>query len=339
VGGRLRGGRDGPHDDRAGLRQGAGAGLKRRPRSGAAVPLPDLHGRTVVITGANTGIGLETAAALAGAGATVVLACRNLDKAKDAKADIEVRHPAAAVELLRLDLADQAMIADAAAETLDRFERIDRLVNNAGVMGIPRTLTADGFEMVFGTNHLGHFAYTGRVLPALLATPASRVVTVSSMSHRLGRIRWDDLRGERSYGKARAYAQSKLANLLFAFELQRRLVLGGADTISVAAHPGFAATDIVRRGDGSAMGGGRSGGPPGARFVQSPADAARSSLRAATAPGVYGGQYFGPGGRGGLSGPAVPVPPARRALDADDQRRLWELSVELTAIDYPLPAD
>jgi NAD(P)-dependent dehydrogenase (short-subunit alcohol dehydrogenase family) len=300
--------------------------------------IPDLHGRTIVVTGANAGIGLETAAALAGAGATVVLACRNLDKAGSARREIEGRAPGALVELLHLDLADQAQIAEAAEEARERFPRIDRLVNNAGVMALPHSLTADGFEMVIGTNHFGHFAFTGRILPALLTTPGSRVVTVSSMSHRLGRIRWDDLEGRRSYSKPRAYAQSKLANLLFAFELQRRLVLAGAGTISVAAHPGFASTEIGQRSvssEGVVDGLKRT---VGERYVPSAAEAAGPSLRAATAADVYGGQYYGPSGIGGIKGPPVATAPAQRALDEEAQARLWQLSVERTGVGFPLTA-
>jgi NAD(P)-dependent dehydrogenase (short-subunit alcohol dehydrogenase family) len=297
--------------------------------------IPDLREHTIVVTGANAGIGLCTATALAGAGATVVLACRNLEKAKAAKAEIDSVPRPGTVEILHLDLADQRQIADAAAEAGERFVRIDRLINNAGVMAIPFSRTVDGFETVFGTNHLGHFAFTGRILPVLLATPGSRVVTVSSMAHRLARIRWDDLDGERSYSKARAYAQSKLANLLFAFELQRRLVLAEADTISLAAHPGFAATEIgaarsgaTRRERGTfAAGGG---------LIPSAADAASALVRAATTRGAYGGQYYGPGGFGGIKGAPVVVPTARRALDERDQARLWERSVELTGVEYPL---
>jgi NAD(P)-dependent dehydrogenase (short-subunit alcohol dehydrogenase family) len=296
--------------------------------------VPALDGLTVVVTGANAGIGLETAAALAGAGARVVLACRNVEKASAAQVTIESRRPRGDVEILQLDLADQRQIAAAADEALERWGRIDRLVNNAGVLGIPHSLTVDGFETVFGTNHLGHFAFTGRILPALLAAPRSRVVTVSSMSHRLGRIRWDDLAGLRSYSKAHAYSQSKLANLLFAFELQRRLVLAGVSTSSLAAHPGFAATEIM----GASGGASRSERRTQAmvqRYVPSPADAALPSLRAATAPDAYGGQYYGPSGTGGVKGPPIPVTPARRALDEAAQRRLWEVSEELTGVPFP----
>jgi NAD(P)-dependent dehydrogenase (short-subunit alcohol dehydrogenase family) len=300
--------------------------------------IPDQRGRTIVVTGANAGIGLEVATALAAAGATVVLACRNLDKAAAARETIESRRPAGTVEVLRVDLADQQQIATAADEAAERFPQIHGLLNNAGVMGVPHGLTVDGFETVFGTNHLGHFAFTNRVLPTLLATPGSRVVTVSSMSHRVGRIRWDDLDGRRRYGKNRAYAQSKLANLLFAFELQRRLARAGAGTISLAAHPGFASTDLVEDF--------MVGAPKLKPHVKAAADrvipadqAAMSPLRALTSPDAYGGQFYGPSGVGGAVGPPIVTSPARRSLDEAAQARLWDVSVELTGVDLPELSD
>jgi NAD(P)-dependent dehydrogenase (short-subunit alcohol dehydrogenase family) len=300
-----------------------------------AADIPDLVGRTAVVTGANSGIGLETAAALSAAGATVVLACRNPERAEAAKANIESRRGSGPVEVLTLDLADQTQIAAAADEALDRFPRIDRLINNAGVMAIPFSRTVDGFETVFGTNHLGHFAFTGRILPALLATPRSRVVTVASQSYRLGRIRWHDLDAERGYSQARAYAQAKLANLLFAFELQRRLVLVGAHTISLAAHPGSASTEIGSNALSRMPRWDRQLRAVGERFLASATDAALPALRAATSPDAYGGQFYGPGNFGGMKGPPVTVSPARRALDEQAQARLWDLSVALTGVDLP----
>ncbi|HEU5083867.1 MAG TPA: oxidoreductase [Acidimicrobiales bacterium] len=297
--------------------------------------VPDLEGLTVVVTGANAGIGLETAAAVAGAGATVVLACRNLDKATAARAEIESRRPRGHVEVLRLDLASQAQIADAAAEAIDRFPRIDRLINNAGVMSTTREETEDGFELLLGTNHLGHFAFTGRILPAVLAAPRSRVVTVTSLSQGIGRIRWDDLHLERSYRQATAYAQSKLACVKFAFALQRRLAIVGEDTASLAAHPGFAATDILQRDRFPRLA--KVERRVGERFIQTPAEACRSSVRAATDPAAHGGQLYGPAHRFQTEGPPIPVRPPRRALDEEAQDRLWELSAELTGVEYALP--
>lgn len=298
--------------------------------------VPDLTDLTVVVTGANTGIGLETAAALAGAGATVVLACRNRDKAGAARADIEARRPRGRVEVLRLDLASQAQIKDAAAETLERFPRIDRLINNAGVMSTTRAETEDGFELLFGTNHLGHFAYTGRILPALLAVPRSRIVTVASLSQRLGRIRWDDLQSQGSYRQFTAYAQSKLACMLFAFGLQRRLTAAGEDTISLAAHPGFAATDIMQRERYPRLA--RLERRLGAPFIQTPAEASVSSLRAATDPTAHGGQFFGPAHRAQTEGPPIAIPPSKRALDDAAQDRMWAVSEQLTGVEFSLPA-
>jgi NAD(P)-dependent dehydrogenase (short-subunit alcohol dehydrogenase family) len=296
--------------------------------------IPDLAGQVVVVTGANSGIGLETAAALAGAGATVVMACRNLEKANEARRQLEAMKPPGRVEVLRLDLADQRQIAEAAAEAEQRLGGINVLINNAGVMSLPLSYTVDGFETVFGTNHLGHFAFTCRLLPTLIATPGSRVVTVSSLSHRIGQIRWDDLAARRGrYWKSRAYAQSKLANLLFAFELERRLSAAGTDTSSLAAHPGFAATEIighlldrfprVKRGILRA----------GDRVISATA-AARPTLRAATSAEARGGQFYGPGGRLEIFGSPTVVTPASRSRNAADQIRLWELSAELTGVDF-----
>ncbi len=316
-------------------RAAARPALRSRPVPWTTADIPDLDGLTVVVTGANTGIGLETAAALAGAGATTVLACRNDDKAEAARTDIEARRPRGQVEILRLDLASQAQITDAAAETLERFPRIDRLVNNAGVMANTRGETEDGFELLFGTNHLGHFAYTGRILPALLAAPGARVVTVASVSQRVGKIRWHDLHAELSYRQFTAYAQSKLACLLFAFELQRRLAAAGEDTISLAAHPGFAATDILARDRFPRLA--RLERRIGERFIQTPAEAARASLRAATDPAAYGGQFYGPAERLQTEGPPIPVLPSKRSLDEAAQARLWEVSVGLTEVEFPLP--
>lgn len=297
--------------------------------------IPDLTGTTAIVTGANTGVGFETAAAFAAKGATTVLACRTAAKADAARREIERRSPRARVEVVRLDLASQAHIADAAAETIERFPVIDRLVNNGGVMGVPLSHTEDGHELVFGTNHLGHFAWTGRLLPGLLAAPAARVVTVSSLSHRWGRIRWDDLTGERRYSKAQAYSQSKLANLLFVLELQRRSTAAGAGVSSLGSHPGFAQTDIVQH---QMQGRVREivESNLGDRLAQTPAAAALPSLRAATDPGAYGGQYYGPANWMGAKGPPVAVAPGRRAQREHDQARLWERSVELTGVEYDL---
>lgn len=293
--------------------------------------IPDLTGRTAIVTGANSGIGFETAAALAASGATVVLACRNPERAAASQAAIEERHPKAQVEVLGLDLASQSQIADAAAETSERFAHVDLLVNNAGVMGTERSVTPDGHELLFGTNHLGHFAYTGRILPRLLDAPGARVVTITSLSYRFGRIRWDDLALERRYSEPRAYSRSKLANALFCLELQRRLAVAGVSTVSVGAHPGFAATDIIAERVERHP---RYAGFMKKHVIQTAEEAARSSLRAATDPGAYGGQFYGPSKLGGTSGPPRAIPWVRRALDEGDQARLWQLSEKLTGVVY-----
>lgn len=306
-------------------------------RSGtwSTTEIPDLGGKTVLVTGASSGIGLETATALAAAGATTVLGCRNPAKAAAALDSIAARAPGSAVELLQLDLADQQQIGAAARETLARFPVVDCLVNNAGVMSSAFERTADGFESTFGTNHLGHFAFTGLVLPALLAAPRGRVVSVSSLSHRFGDTDWE-VQEQHTYKMSRAYARSKLANLLFAFELQRRLVAAGATALSVGVHPGFAQTSIMGS-DKEPSRVERWSKRLGERLVPSAEDAARSSLRAATAPDVQGGQYYGPGGLAGVGGAPVAVPPSRRALRTDDQARLWDLSSRLTGVTFALP--
>lgn len=293
--------------------------------------IPDLDGLTVVVTGSSGGIGLETAACLAAAGARTVLACRNLDKAETARAEIVGRGVRGDVEVLRLDLADQSQIVDAAAEALERFPRIDRLVNNAGVMADTRSETADGWELLLGTNHFGHFAFTGRVLPALLTAPRARIVTVTSLSQKVGRLRWHDLHLADGFKPFAAYAQSKLANLTFAVSLQKRLAAAGRDAISLAAHPGFADTDILQNHERQP---GELQRKLAERFVQTPAEAARPSLRAATDPEAYGGEFYGPSGRLELSGAPIVVRPSRRALDEATQHRLWDVSVEHTGVEY-----
>ncbi len=206
--------------------------------------MPDLSGRLAVVTGANSGIGFETTRELARKGAHVVMACRNLEKAQAAQQEILSETPGALLEVIQLDLADLAAVHEFVDAFNQRHNTLDILINNAGVMAIPRRTTADGFEMQFGADHLGHFALTGLLLEPILQTPRARIVTVSSMMHQRGKINFDDLQGEGSYNKNGAYSQSKLANLLFAFELQRKLEAIGASAISVGAHPGYAATNL-----------------------------------------------------------------------------------------------
>ncbi|GIW42165.1 MAG: short-chain dehydrogenase [Candidatus Binatia bacterium] len=302
--------------------------------------VPDLSGRTVVVTGANSGIGFEAARVFAQKGARVVLACRDAKKAEEARARIVGESPGATVEVELLDLANLASVRDFARRFSARSDRLDVLCNNAGVMALPLLRTADGFEMQFGTNHLGHFALTGLLLPALLSTPSARVVTVSSNAHRFGRMDFENWNAQRSYGKWRAYAQSKLANLLFAFELDRRLRACGADVRSVACHPGWAATNL--QFVGPRLSGARlmeSLARVGNRyFAQSAAMGALPILYAATASDVEGGDYIGPDGMLENRGYPRKVRPSRRALDPVTARRLWELSEDLTGVRYEFPA-
>jgi NAD(P)-dependent dehydrogenase (short-subunit alcohol dehydrogenase family) len=290
--------------------------------------IPRQDGRVAVVTGANTGLGFETARMLAEHGATVVLAVRNLDKGKDAAARIA----APDVSVQQLDLTSLDSVRTAAAELRAAHPRIDLLVNNAGVMYPPKQVTQDGFELQFGTNHLGHFALTGLLLDAL--TPGSRVVTLSSVGHRIrARIHFDDLQWERSYSRAGAYGQSKLANLMFTYELQRRLAAAGAGTIAVAAHPGIADTELLRYT------------PSVLRVLtpvviplitQSAAMGALPTLRAATDPDVRGGQYYGPDGFRETRGNPKVVESSAASHDQETQQRLWQVSEELTGVAFGL---
>jgi NAD(P)-dependent dehydrogenase (short-subunit alcohol dehydrogenase family) len=298
--------------------------------------IPDQSGRTAVVTGANSGLGYHTALALAQHGAHVVLACRDAGRGAEALRRIAAEAPDASVELGVLDLADLASVRlFAETHTTDRGGP-DLLVNNAGVMALPLRRTADGFEMQFGTNHLGHFALTGLLLPGLLARPGARVVTVSSGLHRIGRIDFGNLNAERNYHKWRAYGQSKLANLLFTLELQRRLDAAGASIVAAAAHPGLATTNLHTTGVQMA---GRRRVEPLVRFgyrlfAQSDAMGALPSLFAATDPTVRGGDYIGPGGRFEQRGHPKRVPRSHRAQDTDTAARLWTVSEDLTGVRY-----
>jgi NAD(P)-dependent dehydrogenase (short-subunit alcohol dehydrogenase family) len=291
--------------------------------------IPDQTGRVAIITGANTGVGFQTATALARHGAHVVLAVRNLDKGKAAAANVTADTPAATVTVQQLDLSSLESVRSAADELRGDFERIDLLINNAGVMGTPKSTTRDGFELQFGTNHLGHFALTGLLLERILAAPDSRIVSVSSAAHRLApRIQFDNLHSERGYSSVRAYAQSKLANLLFIYELQRRLADNGT-SIAVAAHPGGSRSELARHSSAAVR-------AFSALLLQSPAMGALSTLRAATDPQVRGGQYFGPSGFLEARGHPKLVQSSAQSHDDDVQRRLWTVSEELTGVTYPI---
>ena len=293
--------------------------------------IPDQSGRVAVVTGANGGLGLETARALAGAGAHVVMAARNPQKAAAAADDIRGSYPDASLEIVSLDLGSQAATKTAADEIASTHPEIDLLINNAGVMGIPRTLTADGHEMQFGTNHLGHWTFTARLLPALRAAGGSRVVTVTSTAHHLGRpVDPDDVEMEKGYGDWKAYGRSKLANWHFGLGLDDLLTAGGWPVESLVAHPGLSDTDLQATSVES------SDGKPLARFFHSLASvggmsAARgalSQLRAATDPSAKGGEFYGP--RWMNTGNPVKLPILRRIGMADAIATLWSVSEELT---------
>jgi NAD(P)-dependent dehydrogenase (short-subunit alcohol dehydrogenase family) len=296
--------------------------------------VPDQSGRVAVVTGANTGLGYHTAAALVETGAHVVLAVRNTEKGNHALARIAAAYPNADVTLQELDLGSLDSVRNAAAALREAYPRIDLLINNAGVMWTPRQLTADGFEMQFGTNHLGHFALTGLLLENLLPVRGSRVVTVSSSGHRFrAAINFDDLQSEQHYDRFAAYGQSKLANLLFTYELQRRLATAQKNTIAVAAHPGAASTELARNAPTLVK--------PVFALVspflfQNAAMGALPTLRAATDPGVEGGQYYGPDGLGEQRGHPKLVSSSGQSHDEDVQRRLWAISEELTRVTYPV---
>jgi len=308
--------------------------------------IPDQSGRIAVVTGANTGLGYETAAALKARGAHVVLAVRNVEKGKQAAARI-----GGDVSVVALDLTSLAAIRTAADELTSRFDHLDLLINNAGVMTTPKSTTADGFELQFGTNHLGHFAFTGLLVDLLADVPGARVVTVSSNGHKmLADIHFDDLQWERGYHRLRAYSQSKLANLMFTYELQRRLrgqersepgnattakktTANNEPTIAVAAHPGISNTELMRHIPGSGL--------PGfsklaGLVTNSPEMGALATLRAATDPTVQGGQYYGPEGFRELRGYPKLVESSAQSHDIDIQRRLWAVSEELTGVTYPV---
>jgi NAD(P)-dependent dehydrogenase (short-subunit alcohol dehydrogenase family) len=302
--------------------------------------MPDLGGVRAVVTGANSGLGLYTALELARHGAAVVLAVRDEARGEEAAEQVRGQVPGARLELRGLDLADLASVRRFAAPFRAQGERLDLLVNNAGIMAVPRGTTADGFESQLGTNHLGHFALTGLVLPALLAGALrggpGRVVTVSSTLHRRGRLRRDDLMGERSYSPFGAYGQSKLANLLFMRELQRRADAAGARLTSLATHPGYAATNLQTRGP--RMSGSRLREVVSQamnRVLAQPASqGAWPTLRAATDPGARGGDFYGPGGLAEQRGHPRLVGMSAHAASAEDAEWLWERSVELTGVDY-----
>ncbi|TPG31600.1 SDR family NAD(P)-dependent oxidoreductase [Mycolicibacterium hodleri] len=299
-----------------------------------AADVPDQTGRVAIVTGSNTGLGYDTALVLADRGAHVVMAVRDVDKGKAAAARLVGRVPRADVSVQALDVGSLQSIRTAAEELKSAYPRIDLLINNAGVMYPPKQLTADGFELQFGTNHLGAFALTGLLLENLLPVEGSRVVAVASIAHRSqAAIHFDDLQWERGYNRVAAYGQSKLSNLLFTYELNRRL--GGHDepTIAVAAHPGISNTELMRHVPGSGL--------PGfsalaGLVTNSPEMGALATLRAATDPQVRGAQYYGPDGFRELRGHPKLVQSSKQSHDQDLQGRLWTVSEELTGVTFPV---
>jgi NAD(P)-dependent dehydrogenase (short-subunit alcohol dehydrogenase family) len=296
--------------------------------------IPDQSGRVAVVTGANSGLGLVTARELARAGARTVLACRDLAKGVQARRVIGARAPGAHVDVAELDLASLDSVRAFAERLRSENDGIDLLVNNAGLMASPRRRTADGFELQFGTNHLGHFALTGLVIDMLQGRDDARVVTLSSNAHRFGRIAFDNLGGERRYFRWRAYGQSKLANLVFALELDRRLRAAGSAIRSVAALPGYAATNLQHTGpprvDELLM------LVPNKVVAQSDEMGALPILYAATEPGIEGGAYVGPDGIAAQRGHPTTVSPNAAARDEETARRLWEVSEEMTGVRFEL---
>jgi NAD(P)-dependent dehydrogenase (short-subunit alcohol dehydrogenase family) len=289
-----------------------------------AETMPDLSGKVAIVTGANSGIGFEEARALAAKSGTVILACRNQQKGEAALERILQEHPRAKAERMQLDLSDLSSVRRFAGEYADRFDRLDILLNNAGIMAVPYGKTAGGFELQFGTNHLGHFALTGLLIERIRRTPEARVVTVSSGGHRFAEMDFGNLNAEKGYDPQRAYAQSKLANLLFTYELQRRFEKAGIDAIAAAAHPGWTATNLG----------------PDLKMVrlitkiiaQTAEMGALPALYAATAPDVRGGEYYGPGGWQEIRGFPAKVRSSARSYDAAAASRLWSVSETMTGV-------
>ena len=288
----------------------------------------DLSGKVAVVTGANSGIGYETARALAEKGADVVMACRSVQKGNEAADKIRALEPRGSVEVMQLNLADLDSVRQFVEAFNAQHDRLDLLINNAGIMMTPYGKTAQGFEQQFGVNHLGHFALTGLLFERIKETSGSRVVTVSSTYHRLGKIDFDDLHcEEKAYGRQTAYGQSKLANLLFTYELQRKMDRAGLDMVAVAAHPGWSETNLQRHaGLFDFMN----------RFVaQDAAMGALPTLYAATAPDVRGGDYYGPEGFMERAGYPKKVRSNGRSQDEEVAERLWRVSEDLTGVSYP----
>ncbi len=288
--------------------------------------IPDLSGKVAIVTGANSGIGYEMARALARKGATTILACRSQEKGEAAVQQIRREYPDAKAELRPLDLSDLASVRRFAGDFTSHYDRLDILINNAGIMMTPFGKTADGFELQFGTNHLGHFALTGLLLDLIIHTPRARVVTVSSSGHNFGKIDFYNLNAEQEYSRSGAYGQSKLANLLFTYELQRRFEAAGVDTIAAAAHPGWTATNLQAHTWFFRM--------LNPFVAQKPEMGALPTLYAATAPDAQAGGYYGPRGWQEFRGYPTKVQSSDDSHDTAVAAKLWTVSEELTGVQY-----
>lgn len=287
--------------------------------------IPDQSGKIIIITGANNGLGFVDAKELSGKGAQVIMACRNLEKANDAKEKILEKHPGASLDIMELNLADFDSIKKFAAGFSQKYQKLDVLINNAGVMMPPYQKTKQGFELQFGTNYLGHFMLTGLLLSKILKTPNSRIVNVSSALHNFGSMNFDDLNWEKSYNKIKAYGRSKLSNLLFTYELQRKLSATGKDTICLASHPGWATTNLQRTSFFRFF---------NWIFGQSPETGALPTLYAAVSPDAEGGKYYGPSGFMERSGAPKEVDSNKESKSLEEAKKLWDISVQLTGINF-----
>ena len=300
--------------------------------------IPNLAGKVVIVTGANSGLGLESSKALAAKGATVVMAVRNLPKGEQARAAMQQAVGGAQLDLRQLDLGDLASVRAFAAAFKAQYGRLDILLNNAGVMAIPRQETVDGFEMQLGTNHLGHFALTGLLLDLLVQTPKARIHTVSSTANFMGKINFDDLMGKQHYGRWEAYAQSKLANIFFTFELQNRLAAAGVDTIANVSHPGY----VVGQLQTNSVAQSGTGSTEAILYrIMAPilgedvSHGVRPVLYASTAPTAKGGAFYGPKWFY-HHGEPVETRANGKAYDAAARRRFWEISKQLTSVTYDI---
>lgn len=296
--------------------------------------IPDQSGKVIIVTGANSGIGYEATRELARKGATVVMACRNMAKAEPALSELKKEQPNAIIDLIHLDLASLKSVHAFADAFIAKYDRLDVLINNAGIMMVPYGQTEDGFERQLGTNHLGHFALTGLLIDRIKATPNARVVNISSNGHKVGSVDFDNLQyeGGKGYSPMSSYGRSKLANILFTYELQKRFDANGVDAIAVAAHPGGSNTNLGNHLTDSLLG--KLMMPIVSRMSQSAAMGALPTLRAAVDQDANGGDYFGPRGFLELAGNPIKVKTSARAQNSADQQQLWQASERLTGVSY-----